>query len=89
MADPAGKPTPESDHHSESAEITVDIEYARSQGVRSNDPRTFSVKLTGKEWRSLMELLEEYAVEEKHFFKLRPLVLWLKKIQKQLDGQGF
>jgi len=72
-------------------EITTDVQETplATRGIREHGKKVFSVTLTGKEFNSMLNLLEDYAVSESNYVNLRALVLWVEKIRLQLRTQGF
>lgn len=60
-----------------------------TRGVRANARKHLTVTLSGREFYSLLQLLEEYAVSAEDYSHVRALVLWDEKIRQQLAGQGF
>ena len=60
-----------------------------TRGIRANGKKVFAVSLTGKEWYSLVSLLQDRAVAETDYVEVRASVLWVEKIRLQLAAQGF
>lgn len=72
-------------------EITTNVQESplATRGIRVNRKKPFSITLSGKEWYSLLTLLEDDAVSHSNYLEVRALVLWVEKIRLQLEAQGF